>query len=615
MGNLKETMGLLAGAGADKTSNYLSQRPSAATIVETLLSSFNNNPQNTRTTEYLFRQNLFEMIGKGRHEMVHSKMIAELLAGRYFDISKKMTLMHFFDIAVMRAKEQGISVPQEFLDAVLTRSLQIESLVDRQTEYSLTNYLKDYVKNAGCCIDNKKRLDIYLRYNLASTLKNCGNKIVEIFIENKVLSNEHDQQTQIYYDSCADKRRALQLFIYLSPITQRDLNDYSSVPADMRPSAVNTSGEPVYIHICYQDILDRIIAPLMNGERMNERDAVILGEYANCLEMPTLPDYDDKKPQAKELSIMAIGDKLKLMLTEFMENDENARLLEAAACYHLGKKLYTYNGTDCLPFELALQGALIDYTSKNGELKSMQDFRGIFGAQKGGARFLVYAVKVTDDKIYFFPTHLYEYNGKAFKNITLALKAAVKDYVSRTGKSIDEVIKDFETIYKRQKWHPHVFKKNGDENINAGVSYSPTAFTGLFVREDITPDKLRFINNILGDGFGISHISSECYHELIINGDDTLWECYDRNLFAPLKGTQYLYRKGSESRIKEINSVLHHKINESPLCSSDRNLLKKFYENNRKLILSIYRILLENEQDSEIYELRKKDYFNLLKNY
>lgn len=139
MGNLTETMNLLAEAGSDKTSNYLSQRPSAATMVETLLSSFNNNPQNTRTTEYLFRQNLFEMIGKGCDEMVHSKMIAELLAGRYFDISKKMTLMHFFDIAVMRAKEQGISVPQEFLDAVLTRSLQIESLVDRQTEYSLTN--------------------------------------------------------------------------------------------------------------------------------------------------------------------------------------------------------------------------------------------------------------------------------------------------------------------------------------------------------------------------------------------------------------------------------------------------------------------------------------------
>jgi len=118
--------------------------------------------------------------------------------------------MHFFDIVVMRAKEQGVSVPQEFLDAVLTRSLTIESLVDRQTEYPLNSYIKDYTNNAGCDVDNKKRLDIFLRYNLASTLKKSGNKIVEIFIENKVLSNEHNQQTQTYYDICADNRRALQ---------------------------------------------------------------------------------------------------------------------------------------------------------------------------------------------------------------------------------------------------------------------------------------------------------------------------------------------------------------------------------------------------------------------
>lgn len=242
----------------------------------------------------------------------------------------------------------------------------------------------------------------------------------------------------------------------------------------------------------------------------------------------------------------------------------------------------------------------------------MKAFKSIIGAQKGGAQFLIYAVKVTDDKIYYLPTHLYEYNGMAFKTITLALKAAVKDYVSRTGKTTDEVIKDFEVIYRRQKWHPHVFKKTIDPI--AGVTYSPTVFTGLFVREDINADKLRYINDILGDGFGISPISSECYHELIMNRNDTLWECYDRTLFTPLKGTDYFYRKGGEHRIKEINTVLHDKINESKLCPSDENLLDKFYANNRILILSIYRILLESEQDTETYEQRKKDYINLLKN-
>lgn len=611
MGNLSETMSHLAEAGAGMTLSHLSARPSSATMVETLLSAFNNNPHNAKITECLSRQNIFEMIGKSRHEMVHSRMVAELLAGRFYDISKRMTIMHFFDIIVMRAKEQGVSIKPEFQDAVLTRSLQIESLADSQTELALSNYLKDYCGKPASDADGKKRLDIYLRYNLASALKRSGNQVVEIFIENKCLAKEHNQQTQIYYDKCSDQRRALQLFVYLSPISKRDLDDYASVPADMKPQAVNASGEPVYIHICYQDILDRIIAPLMNGESMNSRDAVILGEYANCLELPSLPDSDDKPLQAKELSIMAIGGNLRQMLTEFMGNDENARLLEVAASRRLGKKLYSYNGIDGLTFEQALQEALKDFTRKNSELKSMRDFLKIYGAQKGGARFLVYAVKATDDKIFYLPTHLFEYNGMAFKTITSALKAAVKDYVARTGKTTDEVISDFEIIYKRQKWHQHVFKKDIDPI--QGVNYSSTAFTGLFVREDIDADKVRYINAILGDGFGISPISDECYHELVMSGDDSLWECYDRNLFVPLKGTSYFYRKGSENRIKEINAVLQDKIHESKISDSDAALLDRFYENNRRLILSIYRILLENEQDKEAYESRLKDYNNLLK--
>lgn len=83
-------------------------------MIEKLLYAFNNNPRNSKVVEYIFRQNLFDMIGKSRHEMVHSKMIAELLAGRYFDLSKKATLMHFLDIVVMRAKEQGVTISQNF---------------------------------------------------------------------------------------------------------------------------------------------------------------------------------------------------------------------------------------------------------------------------------------------------------------------------------------------------------------------------------------------------------------------------------------------------------------------------------------------------------------------
>ena len=143
---MEELMNLLSEAGVKRTSDSMSLMPqtqSGATMIENLLSAFNNNPRNSRVIEYIFRQNLFDMIGKSRHEMVHSRMIAELLAGRFFDLSKKATLMHFFDIVVMRAKEQGVNIPQEFCNAILTRSLQIDSLDDKQTEYPLCTYKKD----------------------------------------------------------------------------------------------------------------------------------------------------------------------------------------------------------------------------------------------------------------------------------------------------------------------------------------------------------------------------------------------------------------------------------------------------------------------------------------
>ena len=325
---------------------------------------------------------------------------------------------------------------------------------------------------------------------------------------------------------------------------------------------------------------------------------------------------DDEKIGAKGLSIMAVSDYEKQLLLEFMSNDDNARLLEIAVNHHLQRQLYSFCGDNCLSFEASLQAALRKYTNDNCELNSLKAFKDIFGAQNGGARFLIYAVKETDEKLYYIPTDLFEYSGKAYKNISEALKIAVKDYISRERKTISDVIKDFECIYSRQKFHPHVFKDNADlgsDTINT-IHYSQTSFTGLYIRDDITQDKLTKINEILGDGFGIKPISAQCYHELLLCGDDTLWDCYDKSLFNALYGTPYYYRKGAESRIEAINRVLQMPIHNSHLTNADCDLLERFYANNRKLILSIYRILIESEQDLDIYNQRKEDYKRLLKN-
>ena len=228
-------------------------------------------------------------------------------------------------------------------------------------------------------------------------------------------------------------------------------------------------------------------------------------------------------------------------------------------------KLYSFDGADGLSFDQALQDALRYYTKKHSEKKSMVDFEDIIGAQKGGARFLIYVVKETEDKLFYIPTQLYEYNKKAYKTIAEALKDALKDYISRTGKTINEVIKEFECIYAKVKYHKHVLRDSDKPLPGPGVHYLPTSFTGLYVREEIPQDKIYKINKILGNGFDIKPISEECYHDLLLSGDGMLWESYDKRLFNALSGTPYYYRKGAEDWLEAINAVLPIPIEQSHL--------------------------------------------------
>ena len=580
-------------------------------VIVELLTAFNNNPHNSNVVDFISRSNYFDLIGKSRRETVHSRIISELLAGRYFDISKKNTLLHFFDIVLIRAKEQKVTIPKEFREAVLTRSIDIGSLVDKQVEYPLSKYVKTYTGNKNSVIDSKDKLDIYLRYNLESRVKSHGRRCVEIFIENKVLSQEHNYQTQTYYDNCVNGKQAMQFFIYLSPVSPRELSHYEDIDNKLKPLCQDKKGNRVYIHICYQDILDKIIVPLLQDKRMNTRDRVLIEEYVNCLELPAMPDDDEKDIGPKELSIMAISNEEKQLLAKFMGNPENERLMEIAVNRKLRKNLYSYKTDSCLTFEQALENALSYHIQNNGELQSMKDFNKIIGTQNGGARFLIYAVKETDDKLFYIPTHLFEYNGKAFSSIVDALKVAVRDYISRFGKTPKTVIDDFKVIYSKAKYHQHVFKNTEDSIRDMG--YSPTGFDGLFIRNEINQDKILKINEILGNGFSINPITPHCYHELLMSGDDSLWEYYDKHLFNRLKNTNFFYRSNTENRIDEINKVFSTRIEKYMLSKDEERLLDNFYNNNRNLILSVYRILIENEQNLERHDLLEKEYKELVK--
>lgn len=604
MTNVKELLDILPANKNRKeeiTSLLSGSKPS---YLEMLLSSFNGNPSNTKVVEYVSTPNLFDVIGKSRHEMVHSRMLAELLSGRYFILSKKTTLIHFLDILEERSRQQGVTMSPEIRESILTRSLEIDTVLEARTELPIDSYM------GGAGVSDQ-RLDVYLKYSLAGNLKSYGKKSVEFFIENKVLAKEHDKQTQSYYDRVSSRKKSLQFFVYLSPISQRDLAEYGSVPDELKPCATNKDGRKVFVHISYQDVLGKVIEPLLTDSSISDRDRTILQEYANCLELPALPDDEDQKLGAKDLSIMAITSHESKLLSRFISDTTNSRLLEIAVNYHLGKQLYSYEGENCLSFDQALQKALAHYIEKHGALKSMKAFKDVFGKQNNGARFLVYCVKETEDAIYYVPTHLFEYAGKAYAGLSEALKDAIKEYIERTAKGVPEIIEEFKPLYARIHNHPHVFRDTPFEQ-ELGFSYVPTDFPNLYIRSQIDNDKLGKINEILGPAYQITTITPECYHQLIRSGNDSLWQHYDKRLFDNLPGTSYWYRKDGETRMDKINQVLETRITPYKLSDSEKRLLSNFYENNRKLILSVYRILLEKEPDRDSYEQRRKDYRKLL---
>lgn len=108
---------------------------------EQLLTIFNRNiVKNAELLDYLGKKNIFEIIAKARNESMHSRFIAELLSGTFFNgDSRESTLAHFLDIILYRAgKEDKVEEVNDHLRrAILTRSAMFEK-VESKCELSVT---------------------------------------------------------------------------------------------------------------------------------------------------------------------------------------------------------------------------------------------------------------------------------------------------------------------------------------------------------------------------------------------------------------------------------------------------------------------------------------------
>lgn len=450
---------------------------------EQLLTIFNRNiVKNAEFLDYLDKKNTPEIISKARNESMHSRFIAELLSGSFFKgDSHESTLLHFLDIILYRAgkEDKVMEINEHLRKAILTHSVMFEK-VESECELSVKKYQEEYAKfETQNRAEKDDCIDIYLKFKLLTPI--AGHHELEIFIDNKVNTLEHDSQTTRCFEACCncEDERPFQLFVYLTPQSIRDMDYYVGLNREMRPTCPN------YIHICYQDILDCVIEPLLIDEGLDTDRRTMLREYVSCLELPAMSDSESGQ-QENDLSIMAIGSKEKQLIGAFLKDDVNRWLIGKVVEAKLGETLYSVGRADRLlnsaeALQCALQ-VIINLMNKPLDILRRVADCNMVGNQNGASPVLIYS-----------PKH-WRHNG-------FCKYLRWDKLPAHSGKVIDN-----DMFMKLMQCNTQVFidvpvtenalPKEIDDLVDDVTGYQQVGNTDFFYRNDISGDAILRLNQI-----------------------------------------------------------------------------------------------------------------------
>lgn len=270
--------------------------------IQHLILKFKNDVNVQKLKHYYYDKSFPEILSIGRRETSHSSFLAWLLNNNENHQLGNFTLIKLLEIVVRRSiKQNKVHLNSDLKNAILTDSLIINGL-SVNTEQSIKTLSK---KNG--------RIDIVLKANVE--IPDSGVKVVRIIIENKVSSNEHDEQTQTYFDYYekikSNNEEDINIYLYLTPIASLELS-YLDQPECSCKS---------FIQINYQDILDYILEPALKNINIPDKTKFIITEYIQTLSQPSLQE-EDSFNNNQNLIIMAIGENERKLLTSFWENNE-----------------------------------------------------------------------------------------------------------------------------------------------------------------------------------------------------------------------------------------------------------------------------------------------------
>ncbi len=267
--------------------------------------NFYNDALFQKLNAYYGKTTLFNILKIERNENRHSAFLAWLLDVKGSHGMGEEPLKKFMRLLAWAEKDPKYDNP------FLVGNYSVENMkVETETPVKANGHSKT------------GRIDIYIRfdYKIESVLGEGKNKLyhAHVILENKVYTNEHDDQTKLYYDWAKQEYKGKHdqtiIGVFLAPEVPKkcsgDTSDFS------------------YIKVTYEDVLVHVIEPLLMLEMPDEARMMISDYVINLGQPLQAKDEDGKKTTANEDTILAVSKENEGNFIKIYE--ENKDLLDAA---------------------------------------------------------------------------------------------------------------------------------------------------------------------------------------------------------------------------------------------------------------------------------------------
>lgn len=272
--------------------------------IEKQIYNMYNSEEYLNLLNYYKKTSYFSLLRESRSETTHSNFLRWL-----FDSEGEHELNTFpIECLLMLLVDKSKILDEDIKYKVLLKQWVIDE-TRSDVEKAIDN---KYVSARAGEKKGKPRIDILIEVSFKN-----DEKILPIIIENKILSGQHDYQTETYYNWGADtysdeSKYYTPFYVFLSYDNQKAEDEH-------------------YINISYQDLLDGVLEPSLKvGENCYSTD--FIDNYIRCLSGVGLVGNEIKylnvKGKKGEDGIMAQSAEEKKLLKNFI--DKNLDLFLAA---------------------------------------------------------------------------------------------------------------------------------------------------------------------------------------------------------------------------------------------------------------------------------------------